>query len=200
VQHRRPKTPTELCRCDKRNSLYLRGAGPAGPLPSDFTAASALLRALPSRRCGGEIMAKKRAPSRQSRRGSPNVISDYDPIAEFEREMEGRPRPGSGKVISDYDPIAAFEREPGGRLSTPQRLSRKEPTPTSVGSVSEIPNFVSNYIRDNAMTASQSGCVAAWKKKHGSHRRRDLVTEWKIQAEPLGLLRKRGQWGQIAKR
>jgi len=55
-------------------------------------------------------MAKKRAPSRQ-----PNVISDYDPIAEFEREIEGRPRPGSSNnVISDYDPIAEFEREIGG--------------------------------------------------------------------------------------
>ena len=70
-------------------------------------------------------MAKKRAPSRQ-----PNVISDYDPIAEFEREIEGRPRPGSSNnVISDYDPIAEFEREIGGRLSTPQRLSRRTAAP-----------------------------------------------------------------------
>ena len=68
-------------------------------------------------------MAKKRAPSRQ-----PNVISDYDPIAEFEREIEGRPRPGNN-VISDYDPIAEFEREIGGRLSTPQRLSRRTAAP-----------------------------------------------------------------------
>jgi len=74
--------------------------------------------------------------SRQSRRVSPNVISDYDPIAEFEREIEGRPRLDGSNVISDYDPIAAFEREPGGRLSTPQRAAslpapNKEPTPIS---------------------------------------------------------------------
>src|SRR6516164_2166136 len=69
-------------------------------------------------------MAKKRAPSRQ-----PNVISDYDPIAEFEREIEGRPRPDGSNVASDYDPIAAFEREAGGRLSTPQRRSRRTAAP-----------------------------------------------------------------------
>ena len=44
-------------------------------------------------------MAKKRAPSRQ-----PNVISDYDPIA-------------------------AFEREPGGRLFTPPRRPRRTAAP-----------------------------------------------------------------------
>jgi hypothetical protein len=74
--------------------------------------------------------------NRQRRRGSPNVISDYDPIAEFEREIAGRPRPDGSNVISDYDPIAEFEREPGGRLSRPQRTAsplalNKEPTPPS---------------------------------------------------------------------
>jgi hypothetical protein len=61
------------------------------------------------------------------------VISDYDPIAEFERELEGRPRLDGSNVISDYDPIAEFEREIGGRLSTPQRVAApppsKKPTP-----------------------------------------------------------------------
>jgi hypothetical protein len=155
-------------------------------------------------------MAKKRAPSRQ-----PNVDSDYDPIARFEREPGGRlytPRPDGSNVERDYYPIARFEREPGGRLYTPPRRSRrtaappsKEPTPTSTSkktaaSTNKIPNFVSDYIKDNPTTASQSGCVAAWKRLHGSHRRGELITEWKTQAEPLGLLRKRGQHGQIAKR
>jgi hypothetical protein len=48
--------------------------------------------------------------------GSQNVISDYDPIAEFEREIAGGPRlDGNNYVISDYDPIAEFEREIEGR-------------------------------------------------------------------------------------
>jgi len=79
---------------------------------------------------------RKSRRSRLRRHGSPNVISDYDPIAAFEREIEGRPRLDGSNVISDYDPIAAFEREPGGRLSTPQRAAslpapNKEPTPIS---------------------------------------------------------------------
>src|SRR5215471_1189138 len=77
----------------------------------------------------------QRTPKRKSRRNwqrrhdSPNVISDYDPIAEFERERDGRSRPDGSDVFSDYDPIAVFERERGGRLSTPQRLSPKTPAP-----------------------------------------------------------------------
>ena len=71
----------------------------------------------------------QRTPKRKSRRNwqrrhdSPNVISDYDPIAEFERERDGRSRPDGSDVFSDYDPIAVFERERGGRLSTPQRAA-----------------------------------------------------------------------------
>jgi len=62
--------------------------------------------------------------SQQSRRGSSNVISDYDPIAEFEREIEGRQRLDGSNVISDYDPIAEFEREIEGR---PRKLQRLPP-------------------------------------------------------------------------
>ena len=72
-------------------------------------------------------MAKKWAPSRQ-----PNVASDYDPIARFEREPGGRlstPRPDGSNVESDYDPIARFERDPGGRLYTPPRRTRRTAAP-----------------------------------------------------------------------
>ena len=147
-------------------------------------------------------MAKKRAPGRQ-----PNVASDYDPIARMEREPGGRlytPRSDGSNVESDYDPIARLEREPGGRLYTPPRRSRRTAAPlskesTSASKKNEIPNFVRNYIKDNPETASQSGCRTAWKPLHGTHRRDELDAEWKEQAKPKGLLRKRGQWGKIAK-
>ena len=106
-------------------------------------------------------MAKKRAPSRQ-----PNVISDYDPIAEFEREIEGRPRPDGSNVASDYDPIAAFEREPGGRLFTPPRRPRrtaappnKEPTFREKGAAKAKPRkrkqsrMYQRYAGDDALAA-----------------------------------------------
>jgi hypothetical protein len=144
-------------------------------------------------------MAKKRAPSRQ-----PNIVSDYSPIAEYEREVEGRPRLDGSNVASDYDPVEMFEQEIGGRLYTPPRRSRRTAAPlskesTSASKKNEIPNFVRNYIKDNPETASQSGCRTAWKPLHGTHRRDELDAEWKEQAKPKGLLRKRGQWGKIAK-
>ena len=76
---------------------------------------------------------------------------------------------------------------------------RKKPASNSASSASEIPTFVSNYIRDNPTTASQSGCREKWKPLHGAHRRGELDAEWKKQAEAKGLLRERGQHGQIAK-
>jgi len=144
-------------------------------------------------------MAKKRAPSRQ-----PNIVSDYSPIAEYEREVEGRPRLDGSNVASDYDPVEMFEQEIGGRLDTTPRRSRRTAAPlskesTSASKKNEIPNFVRNYIKDNPETASQSGCRTAWKPLHGTHRRDELDAEWKEQAKPKGLLRKRGQWGKIAK-
>jgi hypothetical protein len=74
--------------------------------------------------------------------------------------------------------------------------SREKPVATSTN---EIPTFVSNYIKDNPTTASQSGCRKEWRKLHGAHRRGELDAEWIKQAEPKGLLRKRGQWGKFAK-
>jgi hypothetical protein len=62
-----------------------------------------------------------------------------------------------------------------------------------------IPKFVRNYIADNPKTASLTGLRGAWKNAgYGARRRRDLDDEWETQAEPLGLLRTRGQTGEIA--
>jgi hypothetical protein len=64
----------------------------------------------------------------------------------------------------------------------------------------EIPRFVSDYIKDNPTTASQSGCREKWKSLHGARRRVELDAEWRKQAELKGLLRERGQRGEIAKK
>jgi hypothetical protein len=84
----------------------------------------------------------------------------------------------------------------------------KEPASTSVSkkksatsATNEIPKFVCKYIKDNPTTASQSGVRQAWKDAgHGAHRRKELDAEWKEQAKAKELLRKRGQYGQIAKK
>ena len=76
---------------------------------------------------------------------------------------------------------------------------REKPASNSAGSASEIPTFVSNYIKDNPTTASQSGCREKWKTLHGAHRRGELDAEWRKQAKVKGLLRKRGQHSQTAK-
>jgi hypothetical protein len=72
-------------------------------------------------------MAKKRAPTWQ-----PNVVSDYDPNAEYDREVEGRPRPDGSHVASDYDPIARLEREPGSRrtAASPSKEPTSAPAPS----------------------------------------------------------------------
>jgi hypothetical protein len=66
-------------------------------------------------------------------------------------------------------------------------------------SMKDISDFVRGYIKDHQTDASGDGCRDAWKAAgHGASYRRELDAEYKKQARPKGLLRNRGQRGQIA--
>ena len=117
-------------------------------------------------------MAKKQAPSRQSKHGSPNVISDYDPIAEFEREIEGRPRPDGSNVFSDYDPIAEFEREREGRPRTPLRAASPLPPSKKKAKPGPKPDLLSNRPRP-VETGISDAIKSLWPRGIPRHVRAD---------------------------
>jgi hypothetical protein len=72
----------------------------------------------------------KRESQNNPVKASPNVISDYDPFAEYEREEAGLSRLDSGNIpVSDYDPIKKFEHEYEREIEGQSRPPSRKPTP-----------------------------------------------------------------------
>jgi hypothetical protein len=149
------------------------------------------------------------------------LIEQYDPPGHFPDGFFRRHRPapllpGGITYVTGFQTSRPSFQPTGSRTAPPELISavarayfhlrqdkkrlneRAKPATSNPAASASLPKFVRNYIANNPKTASQTGCRKAWKFLHGDHRRRELDAEWQKQAEPLGLLRARGQTVQIA--